>query len=377
MNWTIRWTPTEELARDLEELSGPTHPTPPKAEGESLGTAVPGTAVHCHSRARSPGYETIKRAAAANARRAGLQLREVGCRVMQARRLLRPGRLNRLVHGCLARAQENEPEVKVCAYAVMSTHYHLLVITPDAPTLSRFMNVFQSALARAANRLYGWNSKFWDGRYSSVIVSDEPEVQLERLRYLLSQGCKEGLVASPLDWPGATSHAALMNGYDSIEGDWIDRTELYRRRRSGEQHLTERDVTSRNRVHLAKLPAFEHLSRAEYAAMVKLEIRAIERATRVRHHEEGTRPLGAAKVLAVDPQSRPETVKRSPRPKFHATKDIYKLLCAAYRQFLEAYGAASDRLRAGKVGVVFPAGCFPPAMPPRGAPPTAMPRAPG
>jgi hypothetical protein len=167
-----------------------------------------------------------------------------------------------------------------------------------------------------------------------------------------------------------------MNGYDSIEGDWINRTELYHRRKGGEKDLTERDVTTRHQVRLAKLPAFEHLSRQKYAELVRREIRDIERTTRERHKTEGTRPLGAARVLAVDPHSLPERTKRSQKPKFHATKEIFKMLCAAYRAFLEAYGAATDRMRRGGEAR-FPAGCFPPALPPRRAEVTVMPRAPG
>jgi hypothetical protein len=33
-----------------------------------------------------------------------------------------------------------------------------------------------------------------------------------RLRYLLEQGCKEGLVRSPRQWPGATGIEALLSG---------------------------------------------------------------------------------------------------------------------------------------------------------------------
>lgn len=42
----------------------------------------------------------------------------------------------------------------------------------------------------------------WARRFSSIPVSDEPEAQILRLRYLLSNSTKEGLVLSPSDWPG-------------------------------------------------------------------------------------------------------------------------------------------------------------------------------
>ena len=54
-------------------------------------------------------------------------------------------------------------------------------------------------------------------------VSDEPEVQLARLRYILAHGVKEGLVPSPLQWPGVHAAKYLVFG-ESVKGSWVDRT---------------------------------------------------------------------------------------------------------------------------------------------------------
>jgi hypothetical protein len=35
----------------------------------------------------------------------------------------------------------------------------------------------------------------------AIVVSGEDGAQIERLKYLLANGCKEGLVARPQDWP--------------------------------------------------------------------------------------------------------------------------------------------------------------------------------
>lgn len=349
MNWTTRWTPPAELARDLATVTR-------QQDGDLC-----------------PRLEQLTKNG--KVEQARLQLFEITCRVARGRYLLRAGKLNRLAHGCLAVAQLLVPEIQIVAYVVLSGHYHLLVIAPDAPRLARFMNHFQSQLAREANRVHGWSSRFWHRRYNATLVSDEPQIQFERLRYLLSQGCKENLVASPLDWPGATSHAALASGHRTIQGDWIDRTELCKRRKAGERGLTERDATRRVDVQLAKLPAFEHLSWRQYGSIVRDEIRAIERETRERHRQEGTKPLGAEKVLTTHPHTLPAELERSPRPRFHASKEIFKILCEAYRAFLNAYGAAVDRLREGK-SARFPAGCFPPALPPRLVADSAVARAP-
>jgi hypothetical protein len=56
------------------------------------------------------------------------------------------------------------------------------------------------------------------------VVSDEEPAQVARLEYLLSHGCKEGLVERLADWPGVHCATALLTG-DPVEGTWFDRTQ--------------------------------------------------------------------------------------------------------------------------------------------------------
>jgi len=151
---------------------------------------------------------------------------EVTCRTIHGRMLLRPSKeLNRRVLGVLARAARLY-DVGVCHFVFLSNHYHLLLRPKDAAELARFMNYLNSNLAREAGRLHGWRERFWSRRYRPVPISFEPEAQVARLEYLLAQGCKEGLVATPGDWPGATSVHALLDG-SGLEGVWYDRTGEY------------------------------------------------------------------------------------------------------------------------------------------------------
>ncbi len=191
------------------------------------------------------------------------------------------------------------------------------------------------------------------------MVSDEEAVQIGRLRYSLENGCKEGLVMSPLDWPGLSTAAALYNGESSLEGEWIDRTGLYYARRRGEE-VTERDFLERVPVHLTPLPCWSTLSWSERRDEARGLIVDIERATRARHRDEGTRPLGAKQVLAANPLARPAAPKKSPAPMFHATGETRKRLVAAYRLFVDAYTAASRAFRGGLFDVEFPDGSFRP-----------------
>ena len=97
--------------------------------------------------------------------------------------------------------------MKVCAFVFLSNHYHLLLRPRDASQLAAFMSHFNGNLAKEAGRLHRWRQKFWGRRYRAIPISFEPEAQIDRLKYLLEQGCKENLVAKPQDWPGASSLA--------------------------------------------------------------------------------------------------------------------------------------------------------------------------
>jgi hypothetical protein len=78
----------------------------------------------------------------------------------------------------------------------------------------------------------------------------------------------------------------------------------------------------------------------------------------------GAQPLGREAILAQHPHTRPQKVKKSPAPLFHAaTKAMRLFLYGLYAEFVQAYRAAAERLRAGDPAPGFPAGSFPPALP--------------
>lgn len=292
----------------------------------------------------------------------GGSLVEVTCRSVQGRFLLKPtAELRPLVIGVLARAQKLYP-VEIHAFVFLSNHYHLLLSVEDALQLARFMNYLNSNLAREAGRLYRWREKFWGRRYQAIVVSEEEGAQVIRLRYLLSQGCKEGLVARPRDWPGAQCVEALVEGV-SLKGLWLDRTQEYAARVRGESFPRLRYATVET-IKLGRLPCWRHLSKREYAIRVGEVILEIEAETTARHAREGTRPLGVKAILAQDPHDRPEKLKKARAPAFHAvTKSARRELVEAYRWFVGAYRQAAERLGQGIEGARFPEGSFPPRLP--------------
>lgn len=75
----------------------------------------------------------------------------------------------------------------------------------DAHQLAAFCCYLNTNLSKEAGRLHGWRGPLLQRRYPAIVVSNEVEAQTGRLRYILSHGSKEGLVAELRQWPGATA----------------------------------------------------------------------------------------------------------------------------------------------------------------------------
>jgi len=148
---------------------------------------------------------------------------EVTCRTLQSRFLLRPGKqLNGIFVGCLAKAR-GLYAVDIHAVVVASNHYHLLASPKDSEQLSNFMRHLNTNLSKEVGRIHDWSGTIFNRRYSAIPVADQAEIQIARLRYLLSHGAKEGVLYSPGDWPGVNSVNALLTG-EPLRGTWFDRT---------------------------------------------------------------------------------------------------------------------------------------------------------
>ena len=292
----------------------------------------------------------------------GGSLVEVTCRTVQGRFLLKPtDELRTLVIGILARARRLHP-VRLHAFVFLSNHYHLLLSVEDARQLAGFMNYLNSNLAREAGRLYGWKEKFWGRRYQAIVISEEEAAQSDRLRYLLSHGCKEGLVSKPQQWPGAHCVSALL-GERRLTGLWFDRTSEYAARVRGEE-FSRLDFASIETVTLAPMPCWRDLSRYQQRARVGQVVKGIEIETTTRHARKGTQPAGVRAILSQRPHDRPRRLTRTRAPSFHAaSKAVRRELVEAYDWFLAAYRDAAEKLRQGHLGGAFPEGCFPPGLP--------------
>jgi REP element-mobilizing transposase RayT len=285
---------------------------------------------------------------------------EVSNRTIQGRFLLRPSpELNEIIVGVMGRAQRRFG-LKIFGFQFLSDHYHLLARTENAQQLAGFMEYFDGNLAREAGRASAWSGKFWGRRYHSAVVNNDEQSQLDRLRYIISNGCKEGLVASPLDWPGVSSTFALLDGSMILRGRWFDRTREYRARIAGLRQVFGEDEV----VRLSTLPSLTHLDNEEFRQTIRSVVEQIEHETVQMHRANGTKPAGPKWVMRQKPHRVPRAIKKSPAKKFlaafgHSIAELRE----AYREFVARYREASVRLRSGDCMVAFPPGCFPPRLP--------------
>ena len=292
----------------------------------------------------------------------GSGLVEVTCRTLQGRFLLRPGKeLNEIVLGALGRAQELYP-VGICAFAFGSNHYHLLLRVEDTRQMSSFLCHFNSNLAREAGRLYGWREKFWGRRFQAIPISEEEAAQLERLRYVLAHGCKEGLVDRLRDWPGVSVLPVLLEE-QPLKGIWFDRTQEYAARRRGEAFDRLRYATAYS-LKLERLPCWKHVSAEQYRERIREMVHDVEAQAAAKRELSGLPAKGPEAIRAQDPHDRPAKLKRSPAPLFHAaSRRVRRELYEGYARFVAAFREAAEQLRAGDRQAAFPAGSFPPALP--------------
>jgi len=287
---------------------------------------------------------------------------EITCRTVQARFLFRPNpEFCDVALGVLGRAQRLVP-VQVCAVSALSNHLHLLLVVDDAKQVSDFMEYVGSNLAREVNRLTGWDGPVFHRRYSMIVVTEEESAQVERLKYVLAQSCKENLVERLRDWRGVHSVRALLDG-EALTGHWFDRTRERAARRRDED-LDPRRFATPEVLTLSSLPCWRHLPAAVYRERVADLVDTIEQESAAERAQAGTKVLGFQAVLARHPHHRPERSVKSPAPLVHAaSKAARQAFREAYKWFVAAFREAAEQFRRGDRHAVFPAGSFPPAPP--------------
>jgi hypothetical protein len=212
---------------------------------------------------------------------------------------------------------------------------------PSTGVMSAFMAYLNRNLSIEIGKLHDWRGPMWERRYHHSIVDNDPAIQIERLRYLLSQGVKEGLVFTPADWPGVHCAQALVDGLP-LHGLWIDRTAIWvskNRREPFDPDKHTRETT----VRFQPLPCWRHLSPEAQRRRVRELVAEIERQAANEHRRNGTQPIGVRAILSQDPHHRPRKAKWSPAPRIMAaTREARWALWRAVQAVMVAYGHAVE-----------------------------------
>jgi len=295
-------------------------------------------------------------------------------RVFQGRYLLRPcKRLNGIIAGVVGRAQKVVfPHIKLYAMVFMNNHIHLM-LQGSPREISGFMGYIKREVSSRWGREPNvrWPGTMWDGEFLATALPTDRS-QIVCLRYILSHGVKEGLVARPQQWPGIHSARQLL-GRNKLQGEWFNGTRYGKAVDSQSRVAKPRTVRKADYyetyvVQLAVIPAWRFLTVEERQAEIQELVNGIIKKGRI--DRAGKRPLGAKKAMTMSLTRR----SRLPRqPWFEDRKALISwsdprsstthAYLSAYWDFQRRFRNAADKLRHGIFDVVFPPGSFRPGAP--------------
>ena len=106
--------------------------------------------------------------------------------------------------------------VRIAAYCLISTHYHLLVQTPDA-NLSRSMRHLNGVYTRRYNKRCSCDGRLFIGRYKSIVVESD-SYALELVRYIHRNPLEAGFVDNLQKYQWSTHKMYLS---DSKKWKWL------------------------------------------------------------------------------------------------------------------------------------------------------------
>lgn len=284
---------------------------------------------------------------------------EITARTLEGQFLLRPDDAAReVILGVIGRALSLYPDISVHGFVFLSNHCHLLISSSTGDQISLFAGYVKGNIARRIGSLRCRPGKMWQGRSSIVPVADN-EALLGRLKYLLSQGVKEGLVQRPEEWPGASSLPWFLG--NELSGSWIDGRLKRAALKRGELDEPSR-YTFKYPISVSPIPCWKALSRQQ----VTMETRRIlDKITEETMLSRLYSVMGVEAVLAVNPLETPsQPLALRGVPLCHASSQPTRAAFAAsYREFVTAFRAASSAVRGGQSveDAEFPSGSFPAA----------------
>ena len=107
-------------------------------------------------------------------------------------------------------------KIRVAAYCLMSTDYHLLIQTPEA-NLSRCMRHLNGVYTQRYNARHKYDGTLFRGRYKAILI-DADSYLLQLMRYIHRNPLRAG-PADKLDQSPWTSHKGYIS--NAKKWDWL------------------------------------------------------------------------------------------------------------------------------------------------------------
>jgi len=129
---------------------------------------------------------------------------------------------DRAVFVALLRRTVARHGLRVHGYALMDTHYHMLVTPPDPVCLPATMKEFGGRYVRYFNRRYERIGTLWNGRYRDLLIHDE-RYWLTCLRYIEQNPVRARMVQRPDDFHWSSYRFNALGA----RSDWLTPHSLY------------------------------------------------------------------------------------------------------------------------------------------------------
>ena len=269
-------------------------------------------------------------------------------RCTQRQFLMRPDKeTNNAFIYCLAEAAVRHG-IQVLFTVAMSNHHHTGIHDPLG-NYPAFLEHLHKLFAKCQNALRGRWENFWSSEQTSVVRLVDPDDVIEKMSYALTNPVKDGLVEKAHHWPGVSALGSILHGKPVAA------------RRP--KHFFRDDGTMPEEVTLsfARPRGYEHLTAAEFAALVTDRIRQVEERVAIQRQREGWEVLGRKGVLSQRWSDRPgdREQRRALNPRVAARSKWSRIeALLRNRSFREAYVAARALFVEGVRDVLFPAGTY-------------------
>ncbi len=151
----------------------------------------------------------------------------------------------------LVNPNNNMSPVKILAYCMMPTHYHLLLKCEALTEISRYIGIVESSYSHYYNTKIDRPGPLWQSRFKKTTIGSSSEL-LHVLRYIHLNPTTAELVENPFDWPYSSykdylTDPSILKTFSEISIRSIDQFKKF----------TENNLAYQRRLHMIK----KHISK--------------------------------------------------------------------------------------------------------------------